>query len=83
MSADPLPAGTWPPPEPFGWALGHTCGPRADGRRPLLGLTPPAIGCLACGAEWPTLAAFREESGEVDEVDEADEAETAEAGPPA
>ena len=21
--------------------------------------TPPAIGCLACGAEWPDLAAFR------------------------
>jgi hypothetical protein len=22
-------------------------------------VTPPAIGCLACGAEWPDLAAFR------------------------
>jgi len=44
-------------------------------------LTPPAIGCLACGAEWPTLAAFREESGEVDEADQADEAKAADAGP--
>ena len=37
-------------------------------------LTPPAIGCLACGAEWPTLEAFREESGEVDDGAEVDEA---------
>jgi hypothetical protein len=22
-------------------------------------MTPPAIGCLACGAEWPDLDAFR------------------------
>ena len=44
-------------------------------------LTPPAIGCLACGAEWPTLEGFHDESGEVGEVDEADEAETADAGP--
>jgi len=47
-------------------------------------LTPPAIGCLACGAEWPALEAFREESGDVDEVDEAveaDEVDEAEAGP--
>jgi len=50
-------------------------------------LTPPAIGCLACGAEWPTLERFRDESGEVDEADQADEAnqtdeaETADAGP--
>jgi len=46
-------------------------------------LTPPAIGCLACGAEWPTLAAFREESGEVDEADQADEADEVGAGPSA
>jgi len=26
-------------------------------------VTPPAIGCLACGAEWPTLAGLRVESG--------------------
>ena len=26
-------------------------------------LTPPAIGCLACGAEWPTVEAIREELG--------------------
>lgn len=25
--------------------------------------TPPAIGCLACGAEWPDLAAFRAARG--------------------
>lgn len=25
--------------------------------------TEPGIGCLACGAEWPDLAAFREERG--------------------
>ncbi len=25
---------------------------------------PPAIGCLACGAEWPDLEAFRKASGE-------------------
>ena len=43
-------------------------------------LTPPAIGCLACGAEWPTLESFREESGEADEADEAD---AADAGPSA
>jgi len=43
-------------------------------------LTPPAIGCLACGGEWPTLEAFREESGEADEADEAD---AADAGPSA
>ncbi len=24
----------------------------------------PAIGCLACGSEWPTLAAFRRASAE-------------------
>ena len=24
-------------------------------------LTPPAIGCLGCGAEWPTVDAFRSE----------------------
>lgn len=46
-------------------------------------LTPPAIGCLACGAEWPTLEAFREESGEVDEAGEAGEIEEVDAGPAA
>jgi hypothetical protein len=24
-------------------------------------MTPPAIGCLSCGAEWPSLEAFRAE----------------------
>jgi len=36
-------------------------------------LTPPAIGCLACGAEWPTPEAFRGESGESGEVGEVGE----------
>jgi len=26
-------------------------------------MTPPAIGCLACGAEWPTVEAVRAELG--------------------
>ena len=26
-------------------------------------MTPPAIGCLACGAEWPTVEAVRSELG--------------------
>jgi hypothetical protein len=25
---------------------------------------PPGIGCLACGAEWPDLAAFRQATNE-------------------
>jgi hypothetical protein len=25
-------------------------------------MTPPAIGCLGCGAEWPSLEAFRMEA---------------------
>lgn len=37
-------------PQPFGELLGVT-EPRPD--------TPPAVGCLACGAEWPDLQAFR------------------------
>lgn len=47
--------------------------PRVDARgvRPydeLIGMgdpvadDPPGIGCLACGAEWPDLAAFRDEA---------------------
>jgi hypothetical protein len=39
---------------PLDEAYGMTGGPR---------LEAPAIGCLACGAEWPDLAAFSSESG--------------------
>lgn len=27
-------------------------------------VTPPALGCLDCGAEWPSLEAFRAASGD-------------------
>ncbi len=37
---------------PLDEAYGMTGGPR---------LEAPAIGCLACGADWPNLAAFRAE----------------------
>jgi hypothetical protein len=37
--------------------------PSATGETPIGGrgpdLSPPAIGCLACGAEWPDLDSFR------------------------
>ena len=46
-------------------ALGYQANSELLGMGELHAATPPAIGCLACGAEWPDLAAFRDaaESG--------------------
>ena len=47
-------------------AIGYRAYDELIGLRSLGTEPQPAIGCLACGAEWPDLQAFREATGRED-----------------